>query len=188
VSGFHLTVSPESILEIANHSKDNPDKLFCFNLSAPFISQFFSSQLLSVLPFIDILFGNETEAKAFSAMKKWPEDLTIRDIAIKIVKEEPKANETKERIVVITQGSDSVILVKGKGESIKEYPPIKLTPEQIIDTNGAGDAFVGGFLSQLILKKDLDTCVSAAIYSATEVIQLSGCAFPSECKFNDNKI
>lgn len=28
-----------------------------------------------------------------------------------------------------------------------EYPVCKIPKEQIVDTNGAGDAFVGGFLS-----------------------------------------
>ena len=32
----------------------------------------------------------------------------------------------------------------------------KLSPENIIDTNGAGDSFAGGFLSQLMKGKSLD--------------------------------
>lgn len=31
----------------------------------------------------------------------------------------------------------------------------------IVDTNGAGDAFVGGFLSQLVLGKDVAECCRA---------------------------
>lgn len=30
------------------------------NLSAPFISQFFKEPLMKVMPYVDILFGNET--------------------------------------------------------------------------------------------------------------------------------
>ena len=30
---------------------------------------------------------------------------------------------------------------------LNEYPVPKVADEQIVDTNGAGDAFVGGFLS-----------------------------------------
>ena len=32
---------------------------------------------------------------------------------------------------------------------------IALPKEKLVDTNGAGDAFVGGFLSQLVAGKDL---------------------------------
>lgn len=56
--GFPLTVCPSAILRIAKHANEN--KTFCMNLSAPFICQFFKDQLLSVLPYVDILFGNET--------------------------------------------------------------------------------------------------------------------------------
>ena len=40
------------------------------------------------------------------------------------------------------QGEDDVICVHG-GQVIK-YPVTKLAKEAIVDTNGAGDAFVGG--------------------------------------------
>lgn len=59
LQGFFLTVSPESILTVAKHAAEN-NKTFMMNLSAPFIPQFFTERLLSVLPYIDILFGNET--------------------------------------------------------------------------------------------------------------------------------
>lgn len=137
VSGFHLTVSPESILAIAEYSEKSPDKKFCFNLSAPFVSQFYSSQLLSVLPYVDILFGNETEADAFRTMKGWSASLTVREIAVEISKLE-KLNSTKERIVVITQGADNVIVVKGASSEVTEYQPTKLDASKIVDTNVAG--------------------------------------------------
>lgn len=57
--GFFLTVSPESILKVAKHASEN-NKIFCMNLSAPFISQFFKEPLMEVMPYVDILFGNET--------------------------------------------------------------------------------------------------------------------------------
>lgn len=37
-AGFFITVSPESILLVAKHCADN-NKVYCMNLSAPFISQ-----------------------------------------------------------------------------------------------------------------------------------------------------
>lgn len=57
--GFFLTVSPESILKVAKHASDS-NQIFCMNLSAPFISQFFKKPLMEVMPYVDILFGNET--------------------------------------------------------------------------------------------------------------------------------
>lgn len=59
LQGFFLTVSVESILKVAKHASET-NKLFCLNLSAPFISQFFKDNLMQVMPYVDVLFGNET--------------------------------------------------------------------------------------------------------------------------------
>lgn len=56
---FPLTVSPSSILRLAKHSHEKK-KTFTFNLSAPFLCQFFKEPMMAVLPYVDILFGNET--------------------------------------------------------------------------------------------------------------------------------
>lgn len=78
VSGFLLVVSLEAALELANHAHAQTGKLFCMNLSAPYISQVFSKPLLEVFPFVDILFGNETEAEAFASMKGWKVNLFLK--------------------------------------------------------------------------------------------------------------
>lgn len=59
LQGFFLTVSPESIMKVATEASAN-NKIFSLNLSAPFISQFYKEQLMEVMPYVDILFGNET--------------------------------------------------------------------------------------------------------------------------------
>ena len=68
ISGFFLTVSIDSILAVAKHCAET-NKHFMMNISAPFIPLAFKEQLLSVIPYIDILFGNENEAEAFSKAK-----------------------------------------------------------------------------------------------------------------------
>ena len=52
-----------------------------------------------------------------------------------------------------------------------------------MDTNGAGDAFVGGFLAALVEGKDQSTCVRCGIWAATKIIQQSGCTFPEKMDF-----
>lgn len=61
-TGFFITVSPDSIAAVASHCAEN-DKIFTMNLSAPFIMQVppFKKVLLDSIPFVDFLFGNETE-------------------------------------------------------------------------------------------------------------------------------
>jgi len=180
ISGFFLTVSPESILAVAQHAAAK-NKSFMMNLSAPFISQFFTDRLNSVLPYIDILFGNESEAAAFSEVQKF--GLTdVTEIAKKIVTL-PKENKDRSRIVVFTQGEGEVIVAQESG--VQTFPVQTLSKEKIADTNGAGDAFVGGFLAQLVQEKSIDACVRCGIWTATEVIQQQGCAFPKEKKYDE---
>ena len=65
VGGFHLTVCVPAILALGEHAaKEN--KPFFLNLSAPFLCQFFKDQMDSVLPYVDYLIGNESEAAAYA--------------------------------------------------------------------------------------------------------------------------
>lgn len=180
VAGFFLTVSPESMLAVAEHASQN-GKVFCMNLSAPFLCQFFLEPMMKVLPYADIIFGNETEAAAFSeANSLGTKD--VKEIAKKIAVM-PKMNSNRPRTVVITQGDQCTYVVVGS-EEVKEYPVIPIKSADIVDTNGAGDAFVGGFLSQLVQGKPIETCVSGANYAANLIIQRSGCTFPPKSSFS----
>ena len=64
-AGFFLTVSVDSMVRVAKHCAEN-NKTYCLNLSAPFLIQFFKDQMMSVMPYADIVFGNETEALTFA--------------------------------------------------------------------------------------------------------------------------
>lgn len=137
--GFFLTVSPETIQMVAKHAYEN-DKMFIMNLSAPFVCEFFQKPMLAAFPYVDILFGNETEAEAFAKANNL-NTTDRKQIALKISEME-KINVKRKRIVVITQGAEAVLLAKDG--TVTEYPVIKLPEEKIVDTNAAGDAFVGG--------------------------------------------
>jgi len=186
ISGFFLTVSPESILTVAAHACQT-NKPFMMNLSAPFISEFFGDRLASALPFIDILFGNETEASTWAKVNKLENTSDVIEIAKKMV-DLPKSNSKRQRTVIFTQGEGPVVVAQAGGQ-VTTFPIINLPLEKIVDTNGAGDAFVGGFLAQYIQAQPLEECVKCGIWAATVIIQQQGCTFPKD-KFypssNDN--
>lgn len=81
---------------------------------------------------------------------------------------------------MITQGSKPVIVARAGDPNVTEYP---VPPVEVIDTNGAGDAFTGGFLSQFIQEKPFDVCIKCALYCASECVQRLGCAFPKDHSF-----
>mmetsp|Transcript_3240 Transcript_3240/g.4408 ORF Transcript_3240/g.4408 Transcript_3240/m.4408 type:complete len:354 (-) Transcript_3240:242-1303(-) len=169
-AGFFITVSPDTIDLLAKHC-DETGSTFCMNLSAPFICQVppFAKVLKDSLKYMDYLFGNESEAAEFAKMMKY-EETDVAKIAALASKEE--SVKGKKRTVVFTQGSScTCVAVEGK---VTCYEVPKLDAKKIVDSNGAGDAFVGGFLSQQLAGTDIATCVDAGHYAAQVVIQSSG--------------
>ncbi|KAF2295718.1 hypothetical protein GH714_033714 [Hevea brasiliensis] len=88
------------------------------------ICEFFKDAQDKVLPYMDYVFGNETEARTFAKVHGWETD-NVEAIAIKISQWH----------------------------------------------KASGDAFVGGFLSQLVQEKPIEDCVSAGCYAANVIIQ-----------------
>uniref|UniRef100_A0AAQ5Z4R3 Adenosine kinase n=1 Tax=Amphiprion ocellaris TaxID=80972 RepID=A0AAQ5Z4R3_AMPOC len=179
IAGFFLTVSPESILKVAKHASDK-NKIFCMNLSAPFISQFFKEPLMKVMPYVDILFGNETEAATFAKELGFETD-DIAEIAKK-TQNLPKENTKRQRVVVFTQGKDDAVATVG--EKVTMFPVVDIDQNDIVDTNGAGDSFVGGFLSALVQERPLEECIRAGHYAANIIIKRVGCTFPEKPDFH----
>lgn len=175
IAGFFLTVSPPSIMKVAKHAQET-NKIFTMNLSAPFLCQFFKEPMLAVLPYIDILFGNESEAATFAKENNLGTE-DIKEIANKIA-EMPKANQSRKRMVVFTQG-DLPIIVCQDGR-ILEFSVPPLLPSEMVDTNGAGDAFVGGFLANLAKGNPIEDSVELGKRAAKMIIGRSGCTFPAE--------
>uniref|UniRef100_A0A3P8VLW9 Adenosine kinase n=1 Tax=Cynoglossus semilaevis TaxID=244447 RepID=A0A3P8VLW9_CYNSE len=122
IAGFFLTVSVESILKVAKHASEN-NKLFCLNLSAPFICQFFKDNLMKVLPYVDVLFGNETEASAFGKEQDW-DTKDVKEIAKK-AQALTKENTKRPRIVVFTQGSEDTVMATGFLSQLVQDKPVE---------------------------------------------------------------
>jgi len=158
VGGFFLTHGIESALVVAKKASV-AGKVFVTNLSAPFIPQFFKEQLDSLLPYCDIVIGNESEAESYATAQGLPETKDLAAIA-KYIATSPKANPSRPRIVVITHGNKPTIVVSSEDlETVKVFPIHVLPHSQIVDTNGAGDMFAGGFVGALILGKSVDEAV-----------------------------
>ena len=173
VSGFFLTVSVPAILKVAEHAA-KVNKVFSFNLAAPFLMQvpIFAEAMEKVLPYCDIVFGNETEAEAFSE-KFMNKKATSAEVA-KFISGSKKINSQRPRICCITQGSTSTV-VSVNGSDAQAFPVRKLDKKLIVDTNGAGDAFVGGFFAKYLCGADLKHCVESGHETARLIIQQSGC-------------
>jgi adenosine kinase len=173
-AGFFLTVSPQTVVEVGKHALEH-NKVLMINLSAPFIVQFFWDALNSVLPYADYVVCNEDEAATFAEKSGWAkEDLQGAAVALSKLS---KLNDKRKRTVIFTQGKEpTIVAVDGE---VTLYPVIPIDKDAIVDTNGAGDAFVAGLLAGLAADKPLAVAVAAGQYCANKVIQVEGAQYPA---------
>jgi UDP-glucuronate decarboxylase len=176
-TGFTLTLSVDYVLKVAKHAAVT-GRTFSFNLSAPFIIQFFGEPLQKVLPYVDILFSNDEEAGIFATTQKW-ETTDTMEIA-KRCAALPKVNKNP-RLVIFTCGKNPTVWATTTASGTVAVDPID--PAKIIDTNGAGDSFVGGFLAAKASGATLEQSIRAGNYAAGVIIQHDGCTFPAKPSF-----
>ena len=161
----------EAVKALCNYATTN-DKPLGFNLSALFVIQFYMDQVRETIKHADYVFCNEDEGSAFATAN----GLEAHDrvgIAKQIASYE-KASSTRPRIVIITQGAEPTIVATGRAgqeATVELIPVAPIDQSTIVDTNGAGDSFVGGFFSQLALNADdLTTAVNKGNELAGKVI------------------
>jgi adenosine kinase len=178
IAGFVLTHSADSIMSVCKHADAN-GKTMTMNCSAPFLFQVppFLAAFKEAWEYLDIVFGNESEAEVMSeAFGFGTKD--IKEIAQKAAAM-PKKNSAKPRMVVITQGPESTVVATADKVDVYAVPKV----DKIVDTNGAGDAFCGGFLSQIMQGKSVEEACKCGHYTASVVIQRSGCQFADATRY-----
>ena len=172
ITGFFLRTAPETVLGLIR-TAGREGKTVAVNLSAPFVVQVVGTKFLSAFESSTLIFGNAGEYIALSAAVGW--GLTDAESIIKKIAALP-GKKSKERVVVMTQGSDNLLVVS-KGQSCSyKTPPIN--PADVVDTNGAGDGFVGGFLAQYHIGGSVDECVQVGQWAASVIIRRPGCTIP----------
>jgi adenosine kinase len=174
-AGFFITVSMDSMRLAAKEAAASGAK-YCMNLSAPFLMQVppFKAFIVEIIPMVDFLFCNETEALTYAETESWDTtDISFIATRLSLIPSAKGAHRT----VVITQGCDPTI-VANNGR-VTQYPVLTLPKEKLVDTNGAGDSYVGGFLAGLSKGLPIAECCKAGAYSASVIVQHSGCTFPA---------
>lgn len=183
IAGFFLTVSPESVAVIGEHVAAHAEKTLCMNLSAPFLLEvpLFFERFQAALPYVDVYFGNESEARTLAKQMQWHEETgdDVEKIALALATRTAKKT-SRPRTVVFTQGAEPTVVVVGDRQrvwSVHRYGVLPCGADELLDSNGAGDAFVGGFLAMMARGRALDACCAAGNYAAHVVIRRSGCTF-----------
>lgn len=67
------------------------------------------------------------------------------------------------------------MIVSTSGDKIiKRYPVTMVPSKDLVDTNGAGDAFAAGFIADYMTNMLIDTAVNAGLKAARYIVQKSG--------------
>lgn len=104
--------------------------------------------------YVDIVFANESEARAFT--KKEPRE-AVREIAKQC------------EIAVVNIGPDGSLLMMGE-----EFHAIDARPADKVDATGAGDTFAAGFLFAHSLGMPLKVCGEVGSILASKVLEVVG--------------
>merc|ERR1719325_185844 len=197
VEGYFLPHSPDAALELARFAQKHKIT-FVFNLCGEYVCEdiTYVENVLAILPFIDILFGNLSEFEVFIDTIEAKLDTSssvIRNLRAMIrsegvdalymkienICESPVRSKPKSLIAVVTEGCEPVQCYS-IGERLKtisvEVP--RLPQAAVKDTIGAGDSFIAGFIFVLLREGSLRSCIEYAIWTAQKMIQQVGVTLP----------
>jgi adenosine kinase len=185
-SGFFITSSTESVDYISNYVATSERRpLFAFNIAAPFLCEVepFRLVLMRTITYVDYLFGNDSEAIALAKALGWT-DIDIAAIAQRLANLEKKGiSADLKRIVILTRGAqDTIVATQGKSQ-VDHFPIINVNEDDIVDSNGCGDAYAGAFVAGLVQGKSIEKCCQAGAYAANVIIKQSGVVFPHKSNF-----
>ena len=168
-------------LEIAQIAMKS-SKTYAMNLSAPFICGQYRDRLVNLLPYVTLLFGNEQEALTLAKEEQFG-TTDLKEIAVKVANYSSKCPD-RGRMFVLTHGEKPIIIGTYGSDTVQEFDIDPIPDAEIVDTNGAGDAFVGGFLSQFVQEKSIVDCVKCGTWAARQIIKQSGCSFSGPANYD----
>lgn len=158
----------------------NPSQHFSLSLSADYIVEQHHESLSRLIPLCDTVFGNLSEALALASKLTNSTCHTIEEAVKILVSQEKLKTDPLQidviRTVLVTQGPNPVICgqyFRNGDVQITCYPVPQLT--NLVDTIGAGDAFLGAVLSGFLHKLSICESVNLGITTAGKVCQKRGC-------------
>ncbi|WP_231950587.1 carbohydrate kinase family protein [Allokutzneria albata] len=79
----------------------------------------------------------------------------------------------RARAVIAMAGGEGSYL-RLPGQPLKHVPPVPLAPEEVVDTNGAGDSYVAGFLYAHLAGRSWDEAVRAGSFAGAHAVRTAG--------------
>lgn len=180
IEGYFLQERYEICKRLCNTFK-RANKMVILTLSAVFMVQNHREKIMEIAQNSDMIVANLEEMEAFAEVQ--------RDEPRNVIAKAHEKLSPKERLFVVTDGGNGVYVTKYdyKKKSLDFFLqsfPNKLRNEDICDLNGAGDAFLGGFLSQYMKGASLPQCCKVGNEASFIIIKNVGCTFPKNKVIN----
>ena len=147
---------PQIVTELIRAAKKS-GAVICADTKLPVTGAVSIEEFSEILTLIDYFFPNEKEAAYYSGMK------TYADMAHAF-------RERGIRNVIVKTGKDGCYVSGEEGEFALPAIPV----EKVLDTTGAGDNFVAGFISGILEKDTLYRCAQKGTERAARVITRIG--------------
>ena len=160
------------------------NKLVILTLSAVCIVQYHIDKIKEIADMSDMVIGNMEETEVFAGGK----NAIFQDTYEKV----HKMLSPRNRLLVVTCGSHGVYCSKYNYQSMRLDLILQCFPnfvknDEIVDLNGAGDAFLGGFLAMYLkgnTNNKLFSCCKAGNDAASVILRNVGCTYPKNFKLN----
>ena len=148
--------SAEGALEAAVDAAHRAGRRVALTLSDPSWVALQRDAFTALLPMVDILLGNETEALEITG------EATLDAALATLTKTSP--------VVAVTRGAQGAAASDGTDTVSVPAEPVA----HVDDTTGAGDLFAAGFLLGLARERPLGDCLRLGALAAAEVISHTG--------------
>ncbi|KAL5108847.1 Adenosine kinase 2 [Taenia crassiceps] len=179
----YLVVSSMDIVRLILDHASSHGKVLCLNLASPYVAKSYTEALDTVIPHTAFIFGSVDEAEAYAESRQL-EDRSALGAAKYLVSLPRASTLCLSRLVVLTQGPGPIYTMSSRNKVLRTFPVTPLPPEDIVDTNGAGDAFAAGFLASYLIEGDLERAIDSGKKAATYIIKRSGFSLGPRGEYN----
>lgn len=170
VEGFFVSDRMQVCRDIHDKYCADKNRLFSANLSAEYIIKEFPKEINYLADHSDILFGNRSEFQTLTEVNGFK---TLTDQVNSL----NAKNLGKTKIILITNGAQFVDIYVRDEDNFSTHnrlDVIAVDKADIVDTTGAGDSFVAGFLFAYLQSKSTIDCAQFGIEIASKKIRAVG--------------